>query len=375
MKSINQKTYLLAALMCVYAVPVIAQDEETATLSEAEAKASENTEVSRQEVEVNEDNYRQFMELKDTGLQRNVFPETAYKSQAQLQKLDKLPEESQKHLRNQLREIIVQGDPWKPGDEDTDYPYTASAAAIKNPSLQKQEAEAWGELVDNYHQREAQIYANSARSAAAAAPGSASGEGSGNNGASAGNGAQQGGEGQQASQENSSRQNAAAGSYSPGASSRKEVKNAEGVSQNAMEFLKSQSGTNPGQGADTQNSQTPAGSNKQQVSQEDAQNALEFLQTSPATPSPSNSEQSNAERPVTEQPVEVTQEDAQNALEYLTGDVSTATNPNAAEDTISIEDLLNAQGVRGTMRTEPGAAPGNTVKDPLEIPADKDGGG
>jgi hypothetical protein len=107
MKPINQMTYLLAALMCVYAVPVIAQDEETATLSGAEVEASENTDVLRQEVEVNEDNYRQFMELKDTRLQNNAFPETAYKSQAQMQKLDNLPEESQKHLRNQLREIIA----------------------------------------------------------------------------------------------------------------------------------------------------------------------------------------------------------------------------------------------------------------------------
>jgi hypothetical protein len=91
-----------------------AQDVEPAT----PAEAGEAEPAADQEVEINEDNYRQFMELKDAMRQRTVLPENAYQSQAGLQKLDKLPESSQKHLRNQLREVIVEGEAWQPGDED-----------------------------------------------------------------------------------------------------------------------------------------------------------------------------------------------------------------------------------------------------------------
>jgi len=61
---------------------------------------------------------------------RNIIPENIFKPESGSQKLDKLPEESQKHLRNQLREIIVQGNEWKPGDEETEYPYSPSAAGV-----------------------------------------------------------------------------------------------------------------------------------------------------------------------------------------------------------------------------------------------------
>ena len=104
-----------------------------------------------QEVEVNEDNYRQFMELKDSLQQRTIAPEDSFQSRSGLQKLDQLPEASQKHLRDQLREIISRGERWQPGDENREYPYVPSEAARSSRRLQNQEAGAWGELLDNYH--------------------------------------------------------------------------------------------------------------------------------------------------------------------------------------------------------------------------------
>ncbi len=149
----------------LFALPVIGQENEDAlpVPGDVEATPAAAGNPASQEVEINEDNYRQFMELKDANLQREVIPENVFKPGSGLQKLEKLPEESQKHLRNELREIIVQGDPWQPGDEQGEFPYTPSAAAANNPGLEKQEREAWGELVDSYNQREAQIYENCCR--------------------------------------------------------------------------------------------------------------------------------------------------------------------------------------------------------------------
>jgi len=418
MKTYYQFVSVLTILALLYLPPAFAQDEDVATGSELEqSDEADDAASTDQEVEINEDNYRQFMELKDAIPQRGVMPETAYKSQAQMQKLDKLPEESQKHLRNQLREIIVQGDPWKPGDEDADYPFTPSVAAEKSSSLQKQEIEAWGELVDSYHQREAQIYGNSSRSAAAAAsdsPGGGQSNGPGNNGGDGGNDPNQGGQGQQAGKENSSGETASAGSYSPNSSNDQAEENTDGVSQNAMEFLNAQTGKGSSQqtanqnsqagsgnnqqeeseekaqnameflnaqtGADSnqqtenQNSQAGSGSNKQEQSNEEAQNALEFLNTNSSTASNSNSAQNDPQVPENDKQVAVKQEDAQNALDYLNGS-SAVNDPTTDADTISIKDLLNARGVSRSTRTAPPPVDGNSNKVPVDEPVDKDGGG
>ena len=373
MKTYYQFVTALTILALLYLPPAFAQDEDVATGSGPElSDGTEEAASTDQEVEINEDNYRQFMELKDAIPHRNAMPETAYKSQAQMQKLDKLPEESQKHLRNQLREIIVQGDPWKPGDEDAEYPFTPSTAAQNYPSLQKQETEAWGELVGSYHEREAQIYGNSSRSAAAAAGGQSNSPGE--DGGASGNDSNQGGQGQQEGKENNSGEAASAGSYSPNSSNDQAAKSTDGVSQNAMEFLNAQSGTGSSQQTANQKSQAGSGNNKQEESKEKAQNALEFLNTNSNTASNSNSAQSDPQVPENDKQVEVAQEDAQNALDYLNGS-SAVNDPTTDTDTISIEDLLNAQGVSGSMQTAPLPVDGNSDKVPVDVPEDKDGGG
>ncbi|MDH4020260.1 MAG: hypothetical protein OEU84_11725 [Xanthomonadales bacterium] len=244
----------LLALMVLLSMPVYAQDNEPVPPPETDPveTPAEDAEVpASQEVEINEDNYRQFMELKDANRQRNIIPENVFKPDSGLQKLEKLPEKSQKHLRNQLREIIVQGDEWKPGDEETDYPYTPSKAASTDPSLAQQEKEAWGELVDSYHQRESQIYENSSgsQSAMGSEQGSSNaGNGPGTSGESGQSG--EGSQGQQAGQEGNPDQSDTEGTYSLNGSSDSSTNSTAGVSQNAMEFLQGlgQGGSGTGEG-------------------------------------------------------------------------------------------------------------------------------
>jgi len=292
---------LLVLLMALYVTTAVSQDNEPALPSQTDTEEATTEVQPSQEVEINEDNYRQFMELKDALQQRTILPENSYQSQAGLQKLDKLPEDSQKHLRNQLREIIVQGDRWQPGDEQVDYPYVPSEAAATNRALQGQEAEAWGELVDNYHAREAETYANSLHSRAAADTGMNTGTGNGEG--TTADGKEQGSEGQQAGQQSGSDQSTTADSFAPGRSGDPNAQSAQGVSQNAMEFLQKSGQVSASSGGSSTNS--PGGA--------------------------SESETYNTEGV------------SQNALEYLMGDGAQSETDSA--DTLTIEDLAKARGI------------------------------
>jgi hypothetical protein len=150
-------TIFLMLLAGIFLAPLVNAQNETPPAEQDEAEPVK-TNPESQEVEYNDDNYRRFMELKDRTGQRSTLPTNTFQSGTQ--KLDKLPESSQKHLRNQLREIILTEGEWAPGDENKEYPYVASEAAENSPALQQQEAEAWGELVGKYHEREGQIYAS-----------------------------------------------------------------------------------------------------------------------------------------------------------------------------------------------------------------------
>jgi hypothetical protein len=288
---------LFSTLLFLYSQAGFAQDNEAAVPPESESESDTAAETkdtaAGQEVEINEDNYRQFMELRDARQQRNVLPENAFKPKSGSQKLDDLPEASQKHLRNQLREIIVQGDEWQPGDEGDVYPYVPSEAAGTDPSLQKQEAEAWGELVDSYHARESQIHENSAMTQAAQAAGGSPGGGSPNGSESGGDkegeGETQDGAGGQAGDENSAEQASSADSYSPNASKDPNAKSTSGVSQNAMEFLKGMADRNG------EPSGTGTGNSNEDAGQQEQQGQMPAGQGDPTTPgSPSGGSSSNA---------------------------------------------------------------------------------
>jgi hypothetical protein len=281
----RQLAICLAALLPGLAVH--AQDE---TLPAEEEEAPDTS----QEVEVSEDNYRRFMELKDARIERDAFPVNAYTPQAQLLKMGELPEESQKHLRNQLRQIIIENDGWSPEDANSLYPYTPSAAADSDQELRRQEQAAWGELVENYHQREAMIYANADRSQAATAAGmpGAMQEPGAEDGTSGGTG----GESDQPGEEDGEEQNGdeaqdaakmasgPSGGGAPG-SPGSEPAGAEGVTQSALQYLQekgiAQAGSNGGaQGGGKEvapggGEQSAAQAAAQQASAEGAQPAAE----------------------------------------------------------------------------------------------------
>lgn len=388
-----QFAFLLLVALSLSDLPVYAQDVPPATQpsdGDSDNATSESGDVPpSQEVEINEDNYRQFMELKDARQQRDMLPENSYQSQAGLQKLDKLPEASQKHLRNQLREIIVQGDKWQPGDEENNYPYVPSAAAMTDQALQKQEAEAWGELVDGYHEREAEIYARSSRMQSAGRSAGESGDGSeqgqghaGGAGGATGQSGASGQEGQagQEGQQQQSQQGAAADSYSPDSVNEPHERNNAGVSQNAMEFLQrsglqgSGSGGRPGEPAgrngsnDGQNGTQEGANGGAQAQAGQQRNAAQSRSANPASSSVSPAE------PETDIPDGT----SQNALEYLTGGNDQQQSPDDTQliedqpGTLSIEELLNAQGV---IEATGGVSPSAPKDDPDKDDPQGNGGG
>ena len=64
-------------LVFLFTAPVFGQDTEAALPSgeDVEAATPEEPEIpASQEVEINEDNYRQFMELRDANRQRDIIP-------------------------------------------------------------------------------------------------------------------------------------------------------------------------------------------------------------------------------------------------------------------------------------------------------------
>lgn len=340
-----------AALIRFVAIPLLlagaaafAQDQETGTTVEPETAAEEAAPLS-QDVEANEDNYRQFMELKDPLRQRPVIPENAFKPGTGLKKLEDLPEESQKHLRNQLREVIVESGPWQPGEEQEDYPYVPSEAALKNSALQKQEAEAWGELVASYHEREAEIYANAARTRAAAAAGEAAmGADSGRDGTRSGE--SRGKQGTQAGERGRQAQGDAADSYSPGATRDPDATAESGVSQNALEFLRQSGAGNPSAANDdvaANESESGNESAKATASQPVSESASPPNGDSTALPDAIESESTGGA--------------SQNALQYLTGGGDATENDTSTEprDTLSIEELLQARGVTGSTGSDSSA--------------------
>lgn len=211
--------------------------EEEAQAPEEEL---EDAPASR-ETDFNEENFRRSMELRDQALQRSPALTTGtYSGATGVDLLDDLPETSQKHLRSELREVIVRNGPWSPDQAGVVYPYIPSEAARENGSLAQREQAAWGNLVDKYHEREAAIHANAARTQAATARQMAA---EGSEGSKEGpEGSKEGPEG---SKEDKPQENPAGEgnettrgeprSAEENASSR--PANVQGVSQNALELL------------------------------------------------------------------------------------------------------------------------------------------
>ena len=321
------KPIVLAVILtfaALQAAPTVFAQEQTPPETTAEesgaAAVAEPEPSASQEVEINEDTYRQFMELKDANQQRDIIPEETFKPGAGLQKLEKLPEESQKHLRNELREIIVGGDPWQPGDEAGEYPYVPSDAARADPSLQKQEVDAWGEPVDSYNRREAQIYANKSGNRATMSPEDGAGEMPGQGSMQTGESGEdkEGAQGSQNSAAADSAQADTAGTYSPGAANDPNAPGTSGVSQNAMEFLQGlgKSGGNAVEGSAGSPAQNGGQPGSPQSAGDRGQSSVQAGQQADAEQQVRNTDETQL--PATDMQSSVAGA-SQNALEFLQG--------------------------------------------------------
>ncbi len=388
---------LLATLLVMAPSLALCQDADSPPGREKTAKAKPEDETADSHaVDASEDNYRRFMELKDDRIKRSDLPLAAYEAPTDPQRLGTLPAASQKHLRNLLREVILENGQWTPEAAKAEHPYVPSEAAVKDPQLRRREASAWDELLEKYNEREAENYARD-QAARSAQQGRDQ-----EKGAKAGGGK----EGQPAT----SAANAAAGSeqreqrdgYAP-PDGDDDADSTAGVSESALEFLRrNQPGAlagatspDPGgqrpsaasqaqsaQAASTQSAQpsaaaqsqsepaasqqAPAQQDQSASQQASAQQSQSASQQASAQPSQSASQQASAQ-----QDQSVSQQAS--AQQSQDGDKNNDSEKSEREktkkavefdvqarDTLSVKDLVNARGVSVPEPADktPGAPPG-----------------
>ena len=250
--------------------------------------AGEDDDGSSEQVEQTDDSYRRQMELEDARSRDRTYVDNTYSPSADLEKIDKLPQESRENIRDQLVDIIMENGDWEPRDALEEYPYTASAAAQSDPELKQQEQEAWDEQVEKYHQREAAAFG--AHRGPVPGPGNPDGPEGGQEGGQQGDGSQQGGQDGQDGGEEGKGSDGSAGTYQPNQSdsngSEEEV-STRGVSESALEFLRG------GQG---QQQPPPQGGQAGAQAAEAQQAQMEAMQQAQAeAASAENSEQAQAE--------------------------------------------------------------------------------
>lgn len=275
------RTVLLVIISAFCCSEVLAQENTNPT---DQGRDSERTEAS-------EDDHRRRMEL-EGARDRDTFSNTTYTAQADQEKIDKLPKESQDNIRAQLMDMIIENGQWEPFDALRQYPFEPSEVAKKEPSLLEREEEAWAEQIEKYHQREATAY-EARRSPKPGADTRQAGADPGSNGqqnqeqntqGDSRNGEQPQGEGlngqdesQNSGQHGSRINSSSASSYEPYQSRQSddsdEISTA-GVSQNALDFLKARQGSLSGdQASDSPEDSTAAS----QRNSPDSQRKSEFI--------------------------------------------------------------------------------------------------
>jgi Ni/Co efflux regulator RcnB len=248
-KFVNKLCFAL--LLALYGLPLaFAQDSEPA----------EDEDGSSEQVEQRDDAFRRQMELEDARSRDRTYVDSTYGGQkTELEKIDKLPEESRNNIRDQLVDVIMENGEWEPKDALEEYPYAPTEAAQSDPELKEQEQEAWDEQIEKYHEREAAAFG--AHRGPVPGPGNPTGQEGGEQGEGSQQG-QQGGEqgsgqgGQDGSGDGESG-DGTEGTYQPYQSSSNgsedEVSTA-GVSESALDFLRGSQGQQqpPPQGEQTQ---------------------------------------------------------------------------------------------------------------------------
>ncbi len=201
--------------------------------------AGEDEDGSSEQVEQSDDSYRRQMELEDARSRDRTYVDNTYSPSADLEKIDKLPQESRDNIRDQLVDIIMKNGEWEPKDALEEYPYTATGTAQSDPELKEREQEAWDEQIEKYHQREAAAFG--AHRGPVPGPGNPAGQEDGQEGGQQGDGSQQGGQDGQDGGDGGKNGDGSAGTYQPGQSgsngSEEEV-STKGVSESALDFLR-----------------------------------------------------------------------------------------------------------------------------------------
>ena len=77
----------------------------------AQSEGAEQRDRSSEEVEQSEDSYRRQMELEDARDRESGYADVTYSDQAEKEKIDKLPKESQENIKDHMRDIIMEGGP------------------------------------------------------------------------------------------------------------------------------------------------------------------------------------------------------------------------------------------------------------------------
>lgn len=209
---------------------------------------AEDEDGSSEQVEQRDDAFRRQMELEDARSRDRTYVDSTYGGQkTELEKIDKLPEESRDNIRDQLVDVIMENGDWEPKDALEEYPYAPSVAAQSDPELKEQEQEAWDEQIEKYHEREAAAFG--AHRGPVPGPGNPTGQEGGEQGEGSQQGQQGGEQGSgQGGQDGSGEGESGAGTegtYEPYQSSSKssedEVSTA-GVSESALDYLRGSQG-------------------------------------------------------------------------------------------------------------------------------------
>ena len=262
--------FIFALMLCLAGAAVArAQDEP---------EPANDTDGASQQVEESDEAFRRRMELEDARYRDPTYTDPVGSYKRELEKIDKLPEESRDNIRDQLIDVIMANGEWEPSDALEEYPYKPTTAAQQDPKLAQQEQEAWEEQVEKYHERESEAFG--AYRGPAQGPGNPDGpEGSaaGSQGGNQGEGQQGGQPGQQGGQQGSQGEQGEQsdkGTYQPYQSSsgeRSDEESRAGVSESALDFLM---GRQEGNETPTQ-TQGQVGSQGQQQSQDQAQAAAQ----------------------------------------------------------------------------------------------------
>lgn len=255
---VRMRFALLVLLLGGLWLPVVwAQDSEPAG----------DQDDSSEQVEQRDDSYRRQMELEDARSRDRTYVDNTYAPSGDLEKIDKLPPESRENIRDQLIDVIMENGEWEPSDALDEYPYEPTAAAQADPELMEQEQEAWDEQIEKYHEREAAAFGS--YRGPVPGPGNPDGQEGGQAGGEQGSG--QSGQGGEGGGEGASGSDSA-GTYQPyesSASSSDEEISTAGVSESALDFLRS--GRRGAQQQAAQAGQDPAADQATQAASDSAQ--------------------------------------------------------------------------------------------------------